>query len=480
MSTDLSRLTACAGKWEEMAAKFRTLAEQYEKEIHGVPLGEVWIGVSAQAANDRFTVTLRELQGAQKEAKAVAAVLRDAHTQLAELCNRVKAVRADAVKAGMYVSDQGTVSFDTAQLTQAERTAFAHDPDLQQAARAQANQWTEKLLRAVRAVTDADDGIRMALDAAVLDADPMDGTFNGFNRNPRTSPYPSLEEAGKAANMPKDRKDVPAWWRSLDPVTRGILLQERGDELRAAGIMDPRYQWHSADPGSGPFNVEDPTPRDVQFHALALGLATVGDITGETAASRNMLHYLRGTGETLDLDVDRMLHDDAAFRSDIEEVHIARNQDEWHMKALAEFEKAGGDKPVAIPVESHQYGGTFTKDTDWYHAVGSSQQTISGMVTVRPGEDGKPHVSLDYQVNVWDRYNWDKGKDTPFLEGIVIKDDDLGHLHTVGIAQEFDMRGSSSTFTHDLSGDASPTVKPADPGRSGGRGDVSRGDEENR
>lgn len=56
----------------------------------------------------------------------------------------------------------------------------------------------------------------------------------------------------------------------------------------------------------------------------------------------------------------------------------------------------------------------------------------------------------------------------------------MGHLHTVGIAQEFDMRGSSATFTHDLNGDASPTVDPADPGRSGGRGDVSRGDEENR
>ncbi len=480
MSTDLSTLTAAAGKWEEMAAKFKTLEDQYEKDVHGVSLGESWIGLSANAANARFTVTLKELQGAQKEAKAVARILRDAHTQLADLRNRLKAIRGEAVKAGMRVSDQGTVAFDTAQLTQAERTAYVHDPDFQQAARTKANEWAERLVQAVKAVTDADDGIRVALDAVVLDSDPMDGTFNGFNRNPQASPYPSLEEAGKAANMPKDRKDIPAWWRSLDPVTRGILLQERGDELRAAGIMDPQYQWHSADPGSGPFNVEDPTPRDVEFHALALGLATVGDITGETGASRNMLHYLRGTGETLDVDVNRMLHDDAKFRSDIEEIHIARNQEEWRRKALAEFEKAGGDKPVTIPVESHQYGGTFTKDTDWYHALGSHQQTISGMVTVRPGEGGKPDVSLDYQVNVWDRYNWDKGKQTPFDGGIVIKDDDMGYLHTVGIAQEFDMRGSSSTFTHDLNGDASPTVNPADPGRSGGRGDVSRGDEENR
>ncbi|WP_371636476.1 hypothetical protein OG988_26035 [Streptomyces zaomyceticus] len=239
LTTDLSGLTTAAGRWEEMATRFKALEERYERDVHGISLGESWIDLSARAANDRFTITLKELQGARKEAKAVAGVLRDAHTPLTDLRNRVKAIRDDAVKAGMRVSGQGAVVFDTARLTQAEQTAYAHDPDFQQAARTQANTWAEKLVQAVKAVTDADDGIRVALDAVVLDSDPMDGTFNGFNRNPRTNPYPSLEESGKAANMPKDRKDVPAWWQSLDPVTRGILLEEKGDELRAAGVMDP-------------------------------------------------------------------------------------------------------------------------------------------------------------------------------------------------------------------------------------------------
>ncbi|MFE6458922.1 hypothetical protein ACFVP0_15880 [Streptomyces cinereoruber] len=479
-STDLSKLTTSASRWEEMAGRFKALEELYERDVHGISLGNSWVGLSAQAANARFTVTLKEIQGAQKEAKEIARVLREAHTQLTDLCNRVESVRDDAVKAGMRVSEQGVVTFDTAHLTRSQRTAFAHDPDYQEDARSRANEWAQKLGLAVKAVTDADDGVRVALDAAVLDSDPMDGTFNGFNRNPEVMPYPSLEEAGKAANMPKDRVDVPAWWRSLDPVTRGILLQERGDELKAAGIMDPQYQWRSPDPGSGPFGVENPTPRDVKIHAQALGIAALGDVGGQNDASRNMLHYLRGTGETLGLDVNRMLHDDAKFRSDIEEIHIARNQGEWRKEALAEFEKSGSYKPVSIPVESHQYGGTFTEGNNWYRAVGSHQQTISGIVTVRPGEDGRPDVSLEYQVNVWDRYNWDEGKSTPFPLGIVIKDDDMGRLHTVGIAQEFDMHGSSSTFTHDLNGEAGPAVKPADPGRSGGRGDVSRGEEENR
>ncbi|MGA5872287.1 hypothetical protein [Streptomyces cinereoruber] len=480
MSTDLSTLTAAAGKWEETAAKFKTLGEQYEKDVHGVSLGEFWIGLSANAANARFTVTLKELQGAQKEAKAVARVLRDAHTQLTDLRNRLKAIRDDAVKAGMRVSDQGTVAFDTERLTKDERTAYVHDPDFQQTAGTRANEWAERLVQAVKAVTDADDGIRLALDAAVLDSDPLDGTFNGFNRNPQESPYPSLEEAGKAANMPKDRKDIPAWWQSLDPVTRGILLKEKGDELRAAGIMDPRYQWHSPDPGSGQFNAEEPTPEDLWFHARALMIATAGDAAGENAASRNMLHYLHASGEPLNLDVDRILHDDPHFRAEIEANHIADNQEAWRKQALDAFAKAGGNETVVIPVESDHEGTDFSND-EWYHAVGAHEQNISGMVTVSPGADGKPQVSLDYQVNVWDRYNWDKGKSTPFADGLInISDDEMGRLHKVGFAQEFDIRGSSSTFNHDMNSDTPPTVNPSDPGRDGGRGDVSRGDEENR
>ncbi|MFF5502088.1 hypothetical protein [Streptomyces roseolus] len=481
MSTDLTTLTAAAAKWEEVAARFKTLEGRYEKDVHGVSLGESWIGLSANAANARFTVTLNELQGAQKEATAVARVLRDAYVQLTGLRNRLKAVRDDAVKAGMRVSDQGMVAFDTARLTPSERTAYLHDPDFQQTAHDQAGEWTEKLAQAVKALADADDGIRLALDAAVLDSVPLDGTFNGFNRNPQVSPYPSLEEAGKAANMPQDRSAVAQWWSDLDPVTRGVLLRERGEELRAAGILDPLYRWKSPDSGSGPFDMEDPTPRDLSLHAQALGIATAGDVIGQTGASRNMLHYLRGTGETLDLDVDRMLADDADFRSKIESNHLAVNQDSWRRQALAEFHEAGGDRTVVVPVESRTRHTNLESD-EWFRAVGAHAQNVSGFVTVTPdAHGGAPKVSLDYQVNVWDRYNWDPGKSTPFAGGLIsISDDDMGRLHKVGFAQEFDMKGSSSPQRHDLDSPTPPTAAPEDQGREGTRGDVSRGEEKNR
>ncbi|MFE3147110.1 hypothetical protein ACFXJ6_10645 [Streptomyces sp. NPDC059218] len=130
-------------------------------------------------------------------------------------------------------------------------------------------------------------------------------------------------------------------------------------------------------------------------------------------------------------------------------------------------------------VESKAVGRTFNSD-EWFHAVGSHQQNVSGMVTVTPGADGKPKVLLDYRANVWDRYNWDAGKSADFPVIGEVPDSEMGRLHKTGLAQEFDMRGSSSTYTYDLNSPTPSTVNPPDQGREGTRGDVSRGDEENR
>ncbi|MEU8654165.1 hypothetical protein [Streptomyces sp. NPDC048737] len=48
---------------------------------------------------------------------------------------------------------------------------------------------------------------------------------------------------------------------------------------------------------------------------------------------------------------------------------------------------------------------------DWSLAVGSGMTNTTGTVTVVPGENGEPRIGLDYQVNVWDRCNWDPGRD---------------------------------------------------------------------
>ncbi|MFI0983283.1 WXG100 family type VII secretion target [Streptomyces sp. NPDC021093] len=480
MTTDLGKLTTAAAKWSSMAESFRKLADRYRRDVHGISLGPSWVGLSAQAANSRFDVTLKEFQGAQAEAKAIATALTDAHTQLVGIQKRLKAARADAIRAGMSVSEQGHVSYDYERLGQSERSTIQHDPDLQEGVRKAIASWTAHITQAVQAATDADDGIRIALDSLTRDTNFLDGTVNGFNRNPSPSGYPSFEEAGKAEQIPKDRAKILEWWKSLAPATRAVLLQEKGDELKRSGILDPAYKWKPADEGAGEFNSEDPTPSDLGYLALAQSISAAGDITGETAASRNMEHYLRATGDPLEVDVDKMLNDNPEYRSNAVQTHITSQQEEWKKQALDEYRKAGGDRPVVIPVESEKFGNNELNSGEWFHAIGSHQQNVSGMVTVTPDGNREPKVSLDYQVNIWDRYNWDEGKQTEFPGGITIEDKEMARLHKVGFAQEFDMRGSSSVFHHDLGGDTSPQIPSGESGREGTRGDVSRGDEENR
>ncbi|MFG3407259.1 hypothetical protein [Streptomyces sp. NPDC048142] len=137
MQTDLSKLTAAAGKWKAMAGEFKKLEDQYKRDVHGVTVDGSWAGLSAAAANEHFNVTLRELQGAQREAKAIASLLHDAHTQFVDLRGKVQAARADAIEAGMKVSAQGAVFFDTERLTPSSRNAYHHDPSYQESGRAE-------------------------------------------------------------------------------------------------------------------------------------------------------------------------------------------------------------------------------------------------------------------------------------------------------------------------------------------------------
>ncbi|MGW0931969.1 hypothetical protein [Streptomyces sp. NPDC002644] len=229
MTTDLSALTTAAGSWDAMAAEFTEQEKAYRRDVDGISMGRGWSGLSAEAANGRFHVTLREFGSAQTEAKAVASLLRDAHTQFAELRGKLKAARQEAVDAGMKVSEQGFVSFDTARLTDEERRAVHQDPGHAEAARS----WQERLQGIVRQVTDADEGVRIALRAVVVDADPVSGGrgFNGqaqgdVEKYEGETAEEALERLGNGETLSdkeiadlhrafRDNQDDPAFSRTL-------------------------------------------------------------------------------------------------------------------------------------------------------------------------------------------------------------------------------------------------------------------------
>ncbi|MFF6996061.1 hypothetical protein ACFY93_14115 [Streptomyces sp. NPDC008313] len=181
MTTDLSTLTTAADRWDGMAAELLKQEEAYKRDVYGISMGQTWIGLSADAANRRFDVTLKEYQNAQTEAKAIASLLRDAHTQFVDLRKKLETARAEAVAKGMRVSGQGMVSFDTEQLSEGERTAYHHDPDYQESVRTSVASWQARVDQLVKDVADADKGVEVAFKAVVIDSDVNDGTLNGFN-----------------------------------------------------------------------------------------------------------------------------------------------------------------------------------------------------------------------------------------------------------------------------------------------------------
>ncbi|WP_238545360.1 MULTISPECIES: hypothetical protein [Streptomyces] len=177
MTIDLSLLETAATKWDEAAKQFEAVRKIYDSKVKSVGLDGTWSGVSLLVARPNMQVTDEQFTAAPKEARAIASILRDAHTQFVDLRGKVKSAVADAVKAGMKVSEAGIASYDYSKASSSEANAARHDPDLHSTEQS----WTRYIEAAVRAVDDADQGVKLALKAAVQDPNVLDPAANGFN-----------------------------------------------------------------------------------------------------------------------------------------------------------------------------------------------------------------------------------------------------------------------------------------------------------
>ncbi|MGY0017865.1 hypothetical protein [Streptomyces sp. cg35] len=212
MTVDLSALSAAADRWDGMAKEFHTQERAYDRNVRNVSMGPTWSGLSADAANRRFDITLKEFQKAQTEAKAVASLLRDAHHQFAEVRKQLKSARAEAIKAGMAVSVEGAVSFDTADLTEGERNALHHDPSYEDSVGHAVTAWQEYLDQIVKDAEKVDHSVEAALNGVVVDSDPTDGTPAGFNGDAKNH----LKDYKPAAKGDKKSGWKGDWKWSLD------------------------------------------------------------------------------------------------------------------------------------------------------------------------------------------------------------------------------------------------------------------------
>jgi hypothetical protein len=196
------------------------------------------------------------------------------------------------------------------------------------------------------------------------------------------------------------------------------------------------------DPGAGRHG-EDPwytRADDLIYEELAYNAATVADAAGWTYAAKHLNHYLGNSGENITINPDEMMRDAGQFRAEVDKT-VANE-----MRRMAAEAEANGTfgKPSQFTTDWKGHYITKGENADWFYAMGGIQYSVSGEVTVHPPDQpgGEPRVEMQYKTHVFDRYNWDGGKSTD-IGPITITDDQMAELHRAGVAQEYNITGST-------------------------------------
>ncbi|MFI9464003.1 hypothetical protein [Streptomyces xiamenensis] len=169
---DFGALISAAESWERAAEGFGEAEADHRTRVHHATSGnaEVWSGLSADAATDRFAATERELAAAQEECRGIARLLRDGEAELARLRGRLMSLVEEARAAGFAVNAEGQVSVADRQ---------PNDPETQRLDQVAA-EWRLELDRAVSLVSAADMSLALELKDATTGLDLMGGgIFNG-------------------------------------------------------------------------------------------------------------------------------------------------------------------------------------------------------------------------------------------------------------------------------------------------------------
>ncbi|WP_258049647.1 golvesin C-terminal-like domain-containing protein [Streptomyces finlayi] len=140
-----------------------------------------------------------------------------------------------------------------------------------------------------------------------------------------------------------------------------------------------------------------------------------------------LMHYMQNSGEDYHVDPAQMLQDLPGFRE-----HLG--------KTLKEYK---GDSSFDSGWVSTR---TDEKDSlDWYYALNGFQYRVEGRETV----NGNGDVVMVAQLSVYKRYNWGNGTESVPRKDVhagpvSLKQYDMAHLHVVGMAQEYDVKGTTA------------------------------------
>ncbi|MEU2183678.1 hypothetical protein [Streptomyces thermolilacinus] len=174
LDMDFSVLAGAADSWKSAAGKFKKLADVFDEGARGLSVGTDWRGLSADASLKPLRVTRQEYDAAQTQARAMESLLRDAHSTFVRLQSQLRSAVADAVEAGMRVSEGGVATYDFSKVDAATAYSVRHQPDLREVEQS----YTRNITNAVKAVNDFDESVKRAL---ISETTPDGNTPFGFN-----------------------------------------------------------------------------------------------------------------------------------------------------------------------------------------------------------------------------------------------------------------------------------------------------------
>lgn len=158
-----------------------------------------------------------------------------------------------------------------------------------------------------------------------------------------------------------------------------------------------------------------------------------------------MRHFLANTGEDKPIDVDDMIGSAPGLAADIDATHQQLGQ-----QAIDQARQSGATGPVTFPVNTDWKGYYIGKGESekYYYATAGMQYNVNGTVTAYPPSTpgGEWTYEMNTQVHTRDRYNWDNGKAVK-IGPLTVRDEQMQGLHQSGLAQEYNIVGTSSEQT---------------------------------
>lgn len=163
---------------------------------------------------------------------------------------------------------------------------------------------------------------------------------------------------------------------------------------------------------------------------MAIALPAVPNLFFGKHSIEHFTHYLNMTGYDLELKDMPELMEQSMVLSKVyaEELKIARE--------YCETLDSGEHQITSSKTES----GYFQGERDLYYAIGGFQYWGKGLVIIEKTPD-RCNYSLSFEFHIFDRYNWDTGKNVLGL----LDDDFFGEFHRRCFAKEFNIYGVYKT-----------------------------------